>query len=528
LARTADVSKLVACPWTGHAARAVKRYGIQKRSGVDHQRYLCQPVNDGKSHSFFVPIVGAEPLQPVPPSPPERCSIHPNSRTIRKGKARASRGVERQRYLCYPKNGDPPHRFSPPLTRLVVNHGETCAECASLRAVNRGDTNAARGHRFTTRIVAQSLERLANGDSYGETAVWARRQMEAHRRHGVASNRKSTTRERTAAWRLAADWVESFSPVLFDPWSEVARAGVLELMSGPVKDRPIVSLLLDDIPIYVKSSQGQNQKGRFSVLAASESFIDRGSGQRVTRLRLLRAYADHSADAYKLVLAELGYVPDILLADGSRGIAAAAAWLEKSNPDKPFLLCLSAFHLRSQLLRQLDVREREYGFRAGDLEQRLENWSFVATTFSWNAWWVDYTTRLQAQGIPVTAWPTKWINEIKPIVDKQMPVLDEHRVLPRSTGALESVLFRVVKPSLELRALGFGNLERTNRLLDLMTLRANDQFDDMGKVVALLNADARKHDGYVAPVRSIADVRMTRSLLDDTVPAKLVKQRGLE
>ena len=51
--------------------------------------------------------------------------------------------------------------------------------------------------------------------------------------------------------------------------------------------------------------------------------------------------------------------------------------------------------------------------------------------------------------------------------------------------------------------------------------------DDVNRVVAAINSDARKHGGYVPPVRSITDVRMTRSLLDDTVPAKLAKQRGL-
>ena len=67
-------------------------------------------------------------------------------------------------YRCYPDNGEEPHRFRPVLSRLVVEHGETCPECAALRGVNQGDTTAARGHKFTTRIVAASLERLAADD----------------------------------------------------------------------------------------------------------------------------------------------------------------------------------------------------------------------------------------------------------------------------------------------------------------------------------------------------------------------------
>ncbi len=116
---------------------------------------------------------------------------------------------------------------------------------------------------------------------------------------------------------------------------------------------------------------------------------------------------------------------------------------------------------------------------------------------------------------------------MKPVVDAQMVVFDETRVLPRSTGALEATLFEVVKQSMTWRGPGFGNLERTNRLLDLMTLRANGSFDNLHAVTDALAADARNHEGFVPPVRVIADVRLNRSLHDDTIPARLVKQAGL-
>jgi hypothetical protein len=353
--------------------------------------------------------------------------------------------------------------------------------------------------------------------------------MEVNHKHGRLGSLPNTPKpkDRKNSWRLAADWVEAFSPVLFEPWSTGARTEVQAVLAGSNKDRPVVALLLDDIPIFAKSSFGVTKRQRFSVIAASESFIGRDTGSRVTRLRLLRAFADHSGDAYKLVLAELGYVPDIVLADGGAGITIATTWLHEQNPNTGFTTFLSAYHLRHQLLGQMSTLTHEYGFHPGDLALRVENWSFIESSFSWQAWWSDYENRMTSQRLPKTAWPKKWMESIKPIVDEQMPVLDEHHVLPRSTGALESVLFRIVKPSLSGRALGFGNLERTNRLLDLMTLNANGYFEDRANIATLLVADARGHGGYVPPVRSIADVRMTRSLLDDTVPAKMVKARGL-
>ena len=433
-------------------------------------------------------------------------------------------------YRCLPDNGDPAHRFRPVLSRLVVDHGETCSECSSLRGVNKGDTTAARGHKFTTRIVAASLERLAAGDSYGSVAGWALTQMEAQHTHAVVTPiaaRHTPAKARQNAWRLTADWVETFSPTLWDAWSSEARAEVIEALGGPVKDRPVVSLLLDDIPIFARSNRGVRGRQRFSVLAASESFLDRDRGTRVTRLRLLRAYPDHSAEAYKLVLAELGYVPDIVMADGGKGIGGAVRWLEKTNPSRPFLTCLSAYHLRSQLQRQFTKTAKPLGFEPGDLIERLENWSFASSGVAWRAWWSDYETRMRAQGIPESVWPTRWIKEVKPKVDMQMDVLDDEHVLPRSTGSLEATLFKVVKPSLTGRAQGFGNLTRTNRLLDLMVLRANGYFDNLSHVTGQLSADALQHDGFAPVVRSIVDERMTRSLLDEEAPERLVRELGL-
>jgi hypothetical protein len=504
--------------------------GTRKVAGVTYQRYLCRPNNSDAAHTLKSYASGSATPEPTPYSPPERCPKHPLSRTVRDGKTKRARGVERQRYRCYPNNGDAEHRFTPVLSRLVVDHGETCPECSRERGVNQGDTNVAHGYKFTTRVVAAALAELADGDSYGSTAVWAKQQMLAltgHTSTRITSSSREKSRQRKNSWRLAADWVETFSPVLFEPWAAAARAEVDEAFAQPTKDRQVVSLLLDDIPVFVKARQGTRQRQRFSVLAASESFIDLDKGQRVTRLRLLRAYPDHSGDAYKLVLAELGYVPDIVMADGGTGIGAAVRWLEKSNPGKPFAVCLSAYHLRQQLRRQLAKLSSEHNFRPGDLEDRLQNWSFSSSSVAWHTWWGDYENRMRAQKIAPSAWPHKWINEVKPRVDAQMPVLDQSRVLPRSTGSLEATLFDIVKPTMNVRGPGFGNLERTNRLLDLMTLRANGVFDNLQTVANALVTDALLHDGFAPPVRSIADVRMVRSLLDETMTERLVKQAGL-
>lgn len=538
MVKKTDPTRVVACPIPGHVSGSVRRHGTREANGVEYQRYLCRPTNGDPPHTLKAFITELTRPEPSPYSPPERCPTHPASRTVRDGKTRSARGIERQRYRCTPANGDPVHRFTPAPSRLAVDHGETCPECARERGVNQGDTNAGHGYKFTTRIIAAALADLAGGSPYGAVGVAAKAQMDARYGHrplqpdlepdwDTHAVREARKRARRRAWRLSADWVAAFSPVLYQPWAAVARGEVDAALAGSAKDRPVVALLLDDIPIFTKARNGQRQRQLFSVLAASESFIDRDNQTRVTRLRLLRAYPDHSAEAYKLVLAELGYVPDIIVADGGPGIGAAVRALAERNPGRPFTLCLSAYHLRRQLLRQFSVLTKPHGFRPGDLEDRLADWSFCASSVAWQTWWGDYEARLVAQGIPPSAWPNRWITSVKPVVDAQMVVFDETRVLPRSTGALEATLFEVVKQSMTWRGPGFGNLERTNRLLDLMTLRANGSFDNLHAVTDALAADARNHEGFVPPVRVIADVRLNRSLHDDTIPARLVKQAGL-
>ncbi len=529
MARTPQLQFAVVCPVRAHSGGKVVRNGRRVVGGVTYQRFLCQPRR-GEKHVIQAPLSDGLP-EFAPPSPPERCPSHPHAHTIRAGRRAGANGVVRQRYRCFPTNGDPPHRFSPALSRLAVDHGETCPECQALRGANRGDTNAARGHRYTARVVAAALEALGAGQSYGAVGQWAREQARVgHPERAQVSYLRSReeTKRRRAAWRLAADWTETFAPVLWEPWAEQARAEVQQAMGGRTKDREVVALLIDDIPIFTARAEGRRGGGqRFAVLAATETFVDRSNGRRHNRLRLLRAYPSHDADAYRLLLAELGYVPDVILADGASGIRGAVSWLRRNNPDKPFTTLLSAYHLRSQLRRQFSDLAKPYGFQPGDLLDRLDNWSFCVSGTAWRAWWSDYEARLTAQGIPPSSWPQRWISRVKPMVDEQMTLLDEHQILPRSTGALEATLFSLVEPSLDRRAIGFGNLARTNRLLDLMVLRANGAFASQSRVVEQLNADARNHGGFAAPVRSITDRRMERSLLDLTSLERLTKEAGL-
>lgn len=64
-----------------------------------------------------------------------------------------------------------------------------------------------------------------------------------------------------------------------------------------------------------------------------------------------------------------------------------------------------------------------------------------------------------------------------------------------STGRLEKLFDEQVNQLLAMRHAGFGNIERTNNLFDLVVARAHEAFDDLSAVAALLRGDAGPYGG---------------------------------
>ncbi len=65
--------------------------------------------------------------------------------------------------------------------------------------------------------------------------------MDRHRTHADPTDPltgRAGARQRSKAWRLAADWVKLFSPVLYELWAEQARREIVDLRKASVKDRP--------------------------------------------------------------------------------------------------------------------------------------------------------------------------------------------------------------------------------------------------------------------------------------------------
>lgn len=551
-----NVVGLLACPRALHSGSAVRRFGVRMSSDGSRafQRFQCVPVRPvgaaeddtrWNPHTFQLPLSAAA-VEATPYVPPEPCPRHPGSKVVRYGVATPPKAanppvtgsrrrkhptVAKQRYRCTPANGKP-HTFTPRLPRQVVSAGDSCPACGQGRCVHRGETVVARGHRYPTWVVAEALRELGAGQSYGAVSVRAFERLGGGqsdllaRMTGVTATPGPGQGSRKNAWRLAADWTELFAPVLWDPWASDRIAEVRRVLELPARQRPASLVVIDDIPVFRTQKVRGRAEQKFAVLAAFEVFIPREQRPAEHRLRLLRAFPRRDADAYRLLLNELGYTPDFVLADGATGIFEAVRGLLRAGGHN-FQPMLSAYHVRRHLRRLFATLHKRGGFHPGDLDVELENWTFCASAAAWQAWWAKFEARARAQGLPPSAWNTQWVQRYKPVFDAQMPVLDELGTAPRTSGALEAVLHTTIRPSVISRARGFGNLVRTNRVLDLMVLAANNQLDNTPAVTATLRADAEAHSGFAAPTRTIVDSGTYRSLTDPAVLDELTANAGL-
>jgi hypothetical protein len=83
---------------------------------------------------------------------------------------------------CRTLNGDPPHRFTPVLTRQGHPHG-FCLECSTALEAWEGQAGA-REYQLAAREVGHALARVAAGDSYRHAARSARRLGDGCARRG--------------------------------------------------------------------------------------------------------------------------------------------------------------------------------------------------------------------------------------------------------------------------------------------------------------------------------------------------------
>jgi len=468
--------------------------------------------------------------------------------------------ARRQRYRCAPIDGKR-HAFTPPLPREHVDPDHaTCAHCEERRGIHHGETAIARRHRWPTRVVARGLDQLASGTSYAKVSRWALRVAEVPvtkpRRAAPPpsptpltpaeeAKRKKRRRSRSAlesrrAWRIAANWVEAFSSVIWTPVDErlrgaaqVERARLDALIAaGEPLDRPQV-ILIDDSPVWGREGRTKRRDGGFHLLIVGEVAWEQPNvGESLpvarTHLRLVRAMAKSNTPAWRLVFDELGYVPDFVVADAGTGIGAAVR--AHFDPERTHFIP-SLWHVRKSIRRSLRL-EAVNSYNA-PIERHLDALARDGAAFGsadeWRGWWDHLEVVVRGQGLALDKAIGQRRNYEPPFI-AALPYLLAYPSLPMSTGGLETLIREEVDRVLILRS-QFGNIERTNALFDLVVARSHHAFDDLATVARHLRADAEPHGGWTVALRSIDDPQPEKgrysSLRDTTLLGSLAASRGV-
>ena len=388
-----------------------------------------------------------------------------------------ARGHRRQRYRCVPASGDRPHCFTEALPR-EESWKDACESCERDVDFHEGP-HAARNYQFVARGIAEALVIVGAGSTYRDAALVARERAKRLRVGPGGEPRFSRHGS------LVMDWVEVFAPVVFERYRPVAWPA-----SG--------SLLLDDLPFRVSNRATGRQRIAFRVFCAMGY-----TGGR-PRLWRLEAYTSKSQPDWEAFLGALPGAPPRVVCDNDSGLTNA---VRARFPEAELYLC--EWHLRHALERlmvSIRGRQPECGEAIDELLADVE------AAFTGPSFWAPFLERAHAAAIPRLS---EWLDTTGRIVAEQFARRGPRSTRPTNTPLSTSPLDAFINPtraSIQPRAYGLKNRERTNRMLMLMQLHANRQ-DDVRAYAKHIRECLEANQGRPAIARrAVADAAGAASL----------------
>lgn len=221
------------------------------------------------------------------------------------------------------------------------------------------------------------------------------------------------------------------------------------------------------------------------------------------RIWRLEAHTSKSQADWEAFLGALSGASPRVVCDNDLGLTQA---VRSRFPDAELYLC--EWHLRHALERLMSKIRADDDHRDA-IDELLPQ---VEAAFTGSSFWAPFCERAHAAGIPRLS---EWLNSTGLIVAEQF-----HRRGPRSSRAADtplttSPLDRFINPiraSIQPRAYGLKNRERTNRMLMLMQLHANGH-DDLHAYTHLIRESLEANQGRPrAGRRAIIDLRDAPSL----------------
>lgn len=386
-------------------------------------------------------------------------------------------GHRRQYYKCVPANGDRSHRFTEPLPR-EESWKDACELCERDVDFHEGP-HAARKYQFVARGIAEALVAIGAGSTYRDAAGVAR-----ERARRLRADPETGELRFTRHGSLVMDWVEVFASVVFEA-------------HRPREWPASGSLLLDDVPFRVRDPKTGRHRIAFRIFSAM------GYEGGRPRLWRLEAFTSKSQPDWEAFLGALGGAPPRVVCDNDSGLTNA---VRARFPQAELYLC--EWHLRHALERLMAKIRTDDAHQAA-IDELLGQ---VEAAFTGRSFWAPFVTRAHAAGIPRLS---EWLNTTGRIVDEQFnrrgPRFSRPAGTPLTTSPLDAFI-NPIRASIQPRAYGLKNRERTNRSLMLMQLHANGQ-DDVHAYTRLIRAWLEANQGRPAVGRrAIADLRDVPSL----------------
>jgi hypothetical protein len=359
------------------------------------------------------------------------CPRRATSHVVRHGKY-GKQGERRQLYQCQP-NGGATHTFAGTLARKMLEYGAGCDTCETHLETYQGPPTPTRFD-FTVREAATTLNEVARGASYSEAAAaaWANsgRQFVEDRRQP----------------QLAANWVETLTPIVTAPFAET---------SWPE------TIVCDSTNYQSWDAEVDANRQSFAILAV---WGYEAGGQRG---RLWALHATHTAKGpdWVRLFDQLPGVPDLVVCDGAEAIknGVAMKWPEVTRRTnwspagaEPFVLRCE-YHLRANALKFI---KRQHLASEDEVLEKLDKafgspqgWAAFRRKVANYPDVIDWCDREDAQIRSQTAWRSR---------------LPAHH----SNGAVEAAI-ATVKGIIDPRAAVLRNKYRTNQMLELVRTHIN-------------------------------------------------------
>lgn len=524
-------------------------------------KWRCVRPN-GDKHQFTTLTGGDDrvvtSLDPMPACPTHglagKVRRHGFTSTKRKGGEQIPGSIARQRYRCVPTTaGAAPHCFTAPLPRAKVEaRVEFCPACEDQLTVHQGRLSGARGTRLSLSNIVTSTRDLAFGASYsqvGRDIIVRRSGLDPQRHtHSAAGGTLSaslpetrtedwTARQSRAAWRLAADLVEQYSPIIWEDTQKaiLAREDVQrrindDLLTADPEARLVAPIVYvcDEKPVSVplRRRDGRRQTKTWYVLTVAELvWHDAADGSPLPtsegRLRLARAMPSKSAAAWSLVLADLTR-PDYLVCDKTDGLLAAVRtrWGSKVG------VLASTWHIYQNLrdaLWEYPTAKTTYHDRttllpvlSKHLGQLRRDDAPSLDEDGWARWWDELEAFVVLLGIPATTISRRRTLHQQRIITTYRHIVRQPQ-LPASNASVEAkIRDELAAFTSSRRAIHFRNVTRTCAALDLRVAASQGAFNDPDGVRELLRRDNEAYNGWAPRPRQIDD---PQPLADETAPS---------